>query len=116
MYCKNCGAQIPDDSKTCPECGSEQSVSVRIEQPQRESDAPSTGFAVLCFLFPVIGLILWLVWKDQYPLKAKSCGKGAIIGVCVSAGVGIFSAIIVGCSAAVIAGGGYYGYYSLLAL
>lgn len=46
-------------------------------------DAKSTGLAVLCFFFPMIGLILWLVWKDQYPLKASSCSKGAIIGVIV---------------------------------
>lgn len=116
MYCKNCGAKIPDDSKVCPECGTEQVVSVRIEQPKSETDAPNTGFAVLCFFFPIIGLILWLVWKDQYPLKAKSCGKGALIGVCVCAGVSILSVIIVSCSAATVAGSIYYGYYSLLTL
>ena len=46
-------------------------------------DAPSTGFGILSFFFPLIGLILYLVWKDQYPLKAKSAGKGALIGVIV---------------------------------
>ena len=49
MYCRNCGAQIPDESKICPECGTEQIVTVRIEQPQKEVDAPNTGLAVLCF-------------------------------------------------------------------
>ena len=29
----------------------------------------------------LVGLILYLVWKDTMPLRAKSCGKGAIIGV-----------------------------------
>lgn len=47
------------------------------------SDAPSGGYAVLCFFFPVVGLILYLVWKDQFPMRAKSCGKGALIGVIV---------------------------------
>lgn len=61
MYCRNCGAQIPDESKICPECGTEQIVTVRIEQPQKEIDAPNTGLAVLCFFFPIVGLILWLV-------------------------------------------------------
>jgi hypothetical protein len=51
--------------------------------PPMPGDAKSTGLAVLCFFFPMIGLILWLVWKDQYPLKASSCSKGAIIGVIV---------------------------------
>jgi len=47
-------------------------------------DAPSGGFAFLGFLIPLVGLILFLVWKDQTPLKAKSAGKGALIGVIVS--------------------------------
>ena len=51
-------------------------------QPYRNpEDRRSGGFAFLCFLFPVVGLILYLVWKDTMPLRAKSCGKGAIIGV-----------------------------------
>ena len=44
-------------------------------------DRRSGGFAFLCFLFPLVGLILYLVWKDTMPLRAKSCGEGAIIGV-----------------------------------
>ncbi len=32
----------------------------------------------------MIGLILYLVWKDQTPLRARSAGKGALIGVIVS--------------------------------
>ena len=47
-------------------------------------DAPSGGYAALGFFFPVIGLILYLVWKDQTPLRARSAGKGALIGVIVS--------------------------------
>lgn len=103
----------PGREQDLPGVRTEQIVTVRIEQPQKEVDAPNTGLAVLCFFFPIIGLILWLVWKDQYPLKAKSCGKGALIGVCVSAGIGLFSGLIIGCAAA---GGGYYGYYNVLPL
>jgi len=50
----------------------------------QEPDAPSAGFAVLGFFIPIVGLILWLVWKDNTPLKAKSAGKGALIGFIVS--------------------------------
>ena len=46
-------------------------------------DAPSGGYAVLGFFIPVVGLILYLVWKDQTPLRAGSAGKGALIGVIV---------------------------------
>ena len=108
MYCSHCGAQIDDQATVCPYCGTptaNQKQDSFIQQPQQQpysqqqpaasGDAPSGGFAFLCFLFPIIGLILYLVWKDQYPLRAKSCGKGAIIGVCVSVGVSILYGIII---------------------
>lgn len=85
MYCKNCGKELNDQAIICPHCG----VAVNEEKLKQMSsatkgdDAPSAGFAVLCFFLPILGLILYLVWKDEYPLKAKSCGKGALIGVII---------------------------------
>jgi hypothetical protein len=57
-------------------------------------DAPSGGFAALCFFIPLVGLILYLVWKDEYPLKARSCGKGALIGVIVYFGLSCLSVVL----------------------
>ncbi len=54
-----------------------------------EMDAPNTGLAVLCGFFPWLGLILYLVWQRQYPLKARSVGKGALIGFCIQFGLGL---------------------------
>ncbi|MCL2315486.1 MAG: hypothetical protein FWC46_00155 [Actinomycetia bacterium] len=51
-----------------------------------QPDASSFGFAALGFFVPLVGLILWLVWRDQTPLKAKSAGTGALIGVCALVG------------------------------
>ncbi|MBP3441832.1 MAG: hypothetical protein J6L62_03420 [Clostridia bacterium] len=48
-------------------------------------------FTVLGVFFPLIGFILWLIWKDKTPLKAKSCLKGAIIGVIVGVVLSIVS-------------------------
>ncbi len=47
-------------------------------------DASSLGWAVLGFFIPLAGLILYLVWKNEYPLRAKSAGKGALVSVIVS--------------------------------
>ena len=38
-------------------------------------DASSFGYAALGFFIPVAGLVLYLVWKEQTPLRAKSAGK-----------------------------------------
>ena len=42
----------------------------------------------------MIGLILYLVWKDDYPLRAKSCGKGALIGVIVAVALWVLSIVL----------------------
>jgi hypothetical protein len=78
-------------------------------------DAPSLGFAWLCFFFPIVGLILYLIWKDQYPLKAHSCGKGALISVIVSAILFVFYIILI---VSLISNGNYnyFDYYNNLVL
>ena len=58
-------------------------------QPQAMGAAPavdtgSFGWAVLGFLIPLVGLILFLVWKDTKPLSAKRAGVGALVSVIVS--------------------------------
>ena len=77
-YCSKCGKELFDEAVICPGCGCPTT-------PNRQyADAPSFGFALLGFFIPILGLILYLVWKDSQPLKAKSVGKGALIRVIVS--------------------------------
>lgn len=57
-------------------------------------DAPSGGFAALGFFFPLIGLILYIAWKDQTPLRAKSCGKGALAGFITSTVLSVLLVIV----------------------
>lgn len=77
-YCPNCGEEIFENSRFCSRCGSDFQTAT-THQP-RSDDAPNAGFAVLGFFFPIVGLILYLVWQKDYPLKARSSGKGALIG------------------------------------
>ena len=48
-------------------------------QPSADSGSAGWGFLGCCF--PLVGLILFLVWKDTKPRSAKSAGIGAIIGL-----------------------------------
>ena len=80
LHCSSCGNIISSGTQYCPYCGTVITNTIKSYSPNT-SDAPSAGFAVLGFFFPLIGLILYLVWKDQSPLKAKSCGKGALAGI-----------------------------------
>ena len=65
-------------------------------KPATNGDAPSGGYLALGLFFPLIGLILFLVWNSEYPLRAKSAGKGALIGVIVWFVLGIIIPLIIG--------------------
>lgn len=91
-FCSKCGKEILDEAVVCPNCG----CAVAPNTMTSINDAPSTGYAVLGFFIPLVGLILYLVNKDKTPLKAKSAGKGALIGFCVSVGISIIYGAIIG--------------------
>ena len=98
-YCARCGREFEGESIFCPECTAAAQHASPYQQasqyqPPTEVDAPNTGFTVLAVFFPIVGLILWLIWKDKTPLKAKSCLKGAIIGIVVSAVLTILFSIL----------------------
>ncbi|MCD8287016.1 MAG: zinc ribbon domain-containing protein [Clostridia bacterium] len=76
-------------------------------QPRPE-DAKSGGFAALCFFFPIVGLILFIIWHDTLPLRAGSCGKGALAGVITWVVLFILIyAIIIGTASCVISNVSY---------
>lgn len=117
MYCRYCGKQIEEDARFCPYCGSAQQEERQAPPPQQRyvdpNDAPSGGFAVLGFFFPLVGLILFLVWQDTMPRRAKSCGKGALTAVIVSASLVLLTFIAIAVIAAI--GIGMHGAYAALA-
>ena len=101
MFCPQCGTRLPAGTKYCDQCGSELKALLHPEPTTTSSsvsskveDAPSGGFAVLGFFIPLVGLILFLVWHDTYPLRAKSAGKGALAGVITGVALAILSIII----------------------
>lgn len=79
-YCTKCGKELFDEAVICPGCG----CSCENQVASAEEDKKSFAWAFLGFLVPVAGLILYLIWRDKTPLKAKSCGKGALVSVIVS--------------------------------
>ena len=109
--CPKCGASLAPDAAFCGICGSKLEPVVSISYPEESAempvmntpqtsvntpqpvagsyqtetdssqDKPSIGFNILGFLIPLVGLVLYLVWKNEYPLKAKSVGNAALFGV-----------------------------------
>jgi uncharacterized membrane protein YvbJ len=105
-YCSHCGAEVHDDAIVCLKCGcSVTSVSQQTVSIVNPNDASSGGFAALGFFFPILGLILWLIWNNTSPLKAKSCGMGALTGFIVSIVISILAAVIGGAAIASVLSG-----------
>lgn len=121
MYCKRCGSQITDGTRYCPHCGAMQDgaqnpyQSQPYNQPPSTYDSGSAGWGVLGFFFPIVGLILFLVWRQDKPKSAKSAGLGALINVIldVVCGVIIFIIAVIAVSVADVPSV-YYAITSLL--
>ena len=116
IQCRNCGASVSDKAQNCPKCGSPISVSGAESQqmtpaymqvnaaPQQQytttsdKDFPNVGLNILSFILPIVGWILYFVFKAETPNKAKSCAKWAWIGFACSFVIGF----IRGCAEALI--------------
>ncbi len=99
MFCKKCGKEIGEQDTFCPYCGAAQNeagaannVSAQGQAPQPQPpqyqqpyppvyDSGSAGWGVLGFLIPIVGLILFLVWRSTKPRSSKAAGIGALISV-----------------------------------
>jgi len=80
-FCAKCGKEIRDEAVICVHCGC---AVTPPDAPSNTNDASNTGFFLLGFFLPLAGLILYLINKDTSPKKAKSAGKGALIGLIAS--------------------------------
>lgn len=103
-FCKNCGTQLGDQASFCPNCGTAQNA-VPVQNPYTPvAPAPvdKGGFwwGALGCCIPIVGLILFLVWKDTKPNTAKSAGKGALISVILGVVFYVLYFILIGVAAA----------------
>ena len=79
MYCQNCGKMQENGSAVCADCGAE----LIGKKDYGRNNKRSFWFALLSFLFPVAGFILYLIYEDRKPARARSLIVGFIIGITV---------------------------------
>ena len=112
VVCPNCGcavqtpvSQQEEKPSTCPNCGCavQTPVSQQEDKPStglncgcavqtpvsQQEEKPSTGLNILAFLFPLIGLILFLCFQKTTPVRAKAIGKWALIGFIVGVALSV---------------------------
>lgn len=73
MFCNNCGESVAAQAEICPKCG------VRVKNAAVE-DKPNWAVNIisLCCV-PLVGIILFFVWKNEKPVAAKSALIFALI-------------------------------------
>ena len=89
-YCTHCGGELADEAVLCPNCGS---AVPQAPMPEK-GDKRSVGLNIVGFLFPLIGLILFLCLKKDTPVRAKSIGKWALIGLILAIVLGVIGGVI----------------------
>lgn len=87
-FCPNCGAEVNKNAIVCVKCGC--AISSRA---YNGADVPSVGLNIVSFLFPIIGLILYLVYYQNSPIKANALGKWALISFGINIVVLILSTL-----------------------
>lgn len=83
-YCTKCGKEIMDDAVICTGCGCAQDTMPESKIVISANDASTVKYSLLGFFIPIVGLILYFVWHDTQPLKAKAAGKGSLISIVIS--------------------------------
>lgn len=89
MICNRCGKKVDNNSKFCPNCGQEVTASnsnnvnnseISNGNMNNDSKKVNVGLVIVSFLIPLVGLILFIVKKDNDKKNAKACGISALIG------------------------------------
>ena len=87
---KDLSYKLNDNDDVCLKCG----VMVNKGTNNKVEDKPLVILNILSFLYPLVGLILYLSMKKSTPNRAKKCGKYALIGTIVSVVIFIIVGII----------------------
>jgi hypothetical protein len=79
-FCKKCGSELEEGQQVCGNCGTSVNSTSVQSTSSGVNDNGGFGWGLLGFCFPIVGLILYLVWRQDKPNNAKAAGIGAIIG------------------------------------
>lgn len=89
-FCSKCGKELFDEAVICPACGCPQ----KGYNTNQTKDSKNILWFILSFLYFWVGIILYFVWKDTAPSKAKLCITGSVSAIVVSVLILIVMGII----------------------
>ena len=96
MFCPNCGEEVSQLAEICPKCG------VRVKNTSSVAggeDRPNIAVNLVSFCcIPILGIIMYFVWKDSKPRAAKSALIWGLVAIVIwfilSFGFGLLGAFL----------------------
>ena len=112
-FCNHCGQPIPDNTTECANCAAYRMQAQQMQgqpmqgqpmygQPMQQpmnQDRPAEGWEILiCILFPIVGAILYYVYKGDHPTAAKTLNRASLLAFLgwflLGFGFGFFGALL----------------------
>lgn len=80
-YCVNCGKEVDENQMFCANCGAKitnysngyYTKREEYNKQQFETTGEKIGYGILAFLIPLVGFILYFVFKSSKPVTSKIC-------------------------------------------
>ena len=110
--CSSCGTQMPDENNACTNCGTmlngqaapinnqvDNNSTPRPSVPLGQTSAPVSegkgafGYAVLGFIFPIVGFVLYFVWSNSRPGDARMAGMGGLVSFAIGVVLRILASV-----------------------
>lgn len=83
-YCQKCGKALDDEAVVCVNCGCAASPGFG----QREPDVETSGLLiVLSVLFPIVGIIVGVIYMQSNNENGKKAGKTYLKAALITVGV-----------------------------
>ena len=79
MYCGDCGKKLNSNSKYCPYCGS-RVASENVTVVNSNEDSVNVLLVIASFLVPILGVVLFVIYKDKKTKTSKAYGIAALVG------------------------------------
>ena len=79
--CPVCGTELKENDFYCPHCYAD---IIKEKKKLEDKNKSYFGFGFLSFFVPMLGLILFALWREEKPRGSKICGLSALVGFIIS--------------------------------
>lgn len=90
MICRQCGKDTDGDADICPDCEN----GLKKEAVDECEDTTVGRIGILFLAFPILGFVMYFIWRGTKPEKAKTAGYLGLFGAGLGVLVGVVTSVI----------------------